>query len=56
LTLGDLGGWHTYKPNPKTLERAWPFETIVMAIVLEQQEQLTRLERMLDEFQAHSQT
>jgi hypothetical protein len=23
LTLEYLGGWHTYKPNPKTLERAW---------------------------------
>jgi hypothetical protein len=23
LTLDYLGGWHTYKPNPKTLERAW---------------------------------
>jgi hypothetical protein len=23
LTLGYLGGWHTYKPDPKTLERAW---------------------------------
>jgi hypothetical protein len=23
LTLNYLGGWHTYKPNPKILERAW---------------------------------
>jgi hypothetical protein len=23
LTLEYLGGWHTYKPDPKTLERAW---------------------------------
>jgi hypothetical protein len=23
LTLEYLGGGHTYKPNPKTLERAW---------------------------------
>jgi hypothetical protein len=23
LTLDYLGGWHLYKPNPKTLERAW---------------------------------
>ncbi len=23
VTLDYLGGWHTYKPNPKTLERAW---------------------------------
>ena len=23
LTLNALGGWHMYKPDPKTLERAW---------------------------------
>jgi hypothetical protein len=23
LTLEYLGGWQTYKPNPKMLERAW---------------------------------
>jgi hypothetical protein len=23
LTLDYMGGWHTYKPNPKMLERAW---------------------------------
>jgi hypothetical protein len=23
LTLDYLGGWHTYKPDLKTLERAW---------------------------------
>jgi hypothetical protein len=23
LTLDYLGGWHTYKPDPKILERAW---------------------------------
>jgi hypothetical protein len=23
LTLEYLGGWQTYQPNPKTLERAW---------------------------------
>jgi hypothetical protein len=23
LTLEDLGGWHRFKPDPKTLERAW---------------------------------
>ena len=23
LTLDYLGGWDTYKPDPKTLERAW---------------------------------
>jgi hypothetical protein len=23
LTLDYLGGWHTYKPNRKMLERAW---------------------------------
>jgi hypothetical protein len=30
------------------LSRPWPFETIVMAILLEQQKQLERLERLLD--------
>lgn len=23
LTLNYLGGWHTFKPDPKMLERAW---------------------------------
>jgi hypothetical protein len=31
--------------------RPWPFETIVMAIVLEQQKQVERLESLLDELQ-----
>jgi hypothetical protein len=31
--------------------RPWPFETIVMAIVLEQQKQMERLESLLDELQ-----
>ena len=31
------------------VSRAWPFETIVMAIVLEQHKQVERLERLLDE-------
>jgi hypothetical protein len=29
--------------------RPWPFETIVMAIILEQQKQVERLESLLDE-------
>jgi hypothetical protein len=32
--------------------RPWPFETIVMAMLLEQQKQVERLERLLDELQA----
>jgi hypothetical protein len=35
--------------------RPWPFETIVMAIVLEQQKQLERLESLLDELESHRQ-
>jgi hypothetical protein len=31
--------------------RPWPFETIVMAIVLEQQKQVERLQSLLDELQ-----
>jgi hypothetical protein len=30
------------------MSRPWPFETIVMAILLEQHKQLERLERLLD--------
>jgi hypothetical protein len=36
--------------------RPWPFETIVMAIVLEQQKQVERLESLLDELQGRGQT
>jgi hypothetical protein len=35
--------------------RPWPFETIVMAIVLEQQKQVERLESLLDELQGRDQ-
>ena len=35
--------------------RPWPFETIVMAIVLEQQKQWERLESLLDELESHRQ-
>jgi hypothetical protein len=35
--------------------RPWPFETIVMAIVLEQQKQVDRLESLLDELESHRQ-
>jgi hypothetical protein len=35
--------------------RPWPFETIVMAIVLEQQKQVERLQRLLKELQNHRQ-
>jgi hypothetical protein len=31
--------------------RPWPFETMLMAIVLEQQKQVERLESLLDELQ-----
>jgi 3-methyladenine DNA glycosylase/8-oxoguanine DNA glycosylase len=30
----------------------WPFETMVMAIVLEQQKQVERLQRLLDELES----
>jgi hypothetical protein len=36
--------------------RPWPFETIVMAIVLEQQKQVERLQSPLDELQGRDQT
>jgi hypothetical protein len=35
--------------------RPWAFETIVMAIVLEQQKQVERLESLLDELESHRQ-
>jgi hypothetical protein len=35
--------------------RPWPFESIVMAIVLEQQKQLERLQSLLDELESHKQ-
>jgi hypothetical protein len=34
------------------VSRAWPFETIVMAIMLEQQKQLERAQRLLKELQS----
>jgi hypothetical protein len=34
------------------VSRPWPFETIVMAIVLEQQKQVERLQSLLDELQS----
>jgi hypothetical protein len=35
--------------------RPWLFETIVMAIALEQQKQVERLESLLDELESHRQ-
>jgi hypothetical protein len=35
--------------------RPWPFETIVMAIVLEREKRVERLESLLDELQSHRQ-
>jgi hypothetical protein len=37
------------------VSRPWAFETIVMAIVLEQQKQVERLESLLDELESHRQ-
>ena len=37
------------------VSRPWPFETIVMAVFLEQQKQVERLESMLDELESHRQ-
>jgi hypothetical protein len=37
------------------IARPWPFETIVMAIFLEQQKQVERLESLLDELESHRQ-
>jgi hypothetical protein len=36
--------------------RPWPFETIVMAIFLEQQKQLDQAQRLLEELQRRRQT
>lgn len=33
----------------------WPFETIVMAILLEQHKQVERARRLLEELQSHTQ-
>jgi hypothetical protein len=38
------------------VSRPWPFETIVMAIFLEQQKQLEQAQRLLEELQHCSQT
>jgi hypothetical protein len=38
------------------VSRPWPFETIVMAILLEQQKQLEQLEGLLSEFQSRGHT
>jgi hypothetical protein len=38
------------------VSRPWPFETIVMAIFLEQQKNLERFESLLDELQSRRQT
>jgi hypothetical protein len=38
------------------LSRPWPFETLVMAILLEQQKQLEQLERLLSEFHGRGYT
>ena len=35
--------------------RPWPFETIVMAVLLEQQKQVERLQRLLEELQSRQQ-
>jgi hypothetical protein len=35
--------------------RPWPFETMVMAIILEQQKQVERLQTLLDELQGRGQ-
>jgi hypothetical protein len=35
--------------------RPWPFETIVMAVLLEQQKQVERLQSLLDELESHKQ-
>jgi hypothetical protein len=38
------------------VSRPWPFETIVMAILLEQQKQLEQARRLLDELRSRGQT
>jgi hypothetical protein len=35
--------------------RPWPFETVVMAVLLEQQKQVDRLQRLLDELEGRGQ-
>jgi hypothetical protein len=35
--------------------RPWPFETIVMAVLLEQQKQLERVQSLLDDLESHKQ-
>jgi hypothetical protein len=37
------------------VSRPWPFETMVMAVLLEPQKQVERLERLLDELQGRGQ-
>jgi hypothetical protein len=37
------------------VSRPWPFETVGMAIFLEQQKQVERLESLLDELESHRQ-
>jgi hypothetical protein len=37
------------------VSRPWPFETIAMAIMLEQQKQLERVQRLIDALQHRSQ-
>jgi hypothetical protein len=38
------------------VSRSWPFETMIMAIVLEHQKQVERLESLLDALQARDST
>jgi hypothetical protein len=38
------------------VSRPWPYETIVMAIFLEQQKQLEQAQRLLEELQSRRQT
>ena len=35
--------------------RPWPFETIVMAVLLEQQKQVERVQSLLDDLESHKQ-
>ena len=37
------------------VSRPWPFETIVMAVLLEQQKQVEQLGSLLDELESHRQ-
>jgi hypothetical protein len=43
-------------PSGVMVSRPWPFETIVMAILLEHQKQLERLDRLLHELHGRVQT